>query len=314
MYFCEFCNYSTIRKNDFEKHNKTDKHNEILKNLIVYGGTENLQKKTIRSSTNEHKRAQMPKKVAQKEHKSSTNVLFCSQKLAQNDNDYRCEYCQKSHKTKANLRRHIKNYCKIKKKMDLEEIQNKKVEEEQQLKINEAIKKHESEKQQLFNQIEKLLEKVGTTNVTNNIDNSTTNQQNNIIINNFGEENLEMLTNNFMNNMIQYPFSAIPKMIKKTHFNDKHPENKNIRMLNKKDNKLQIRKNNKWEYVDKKDTFKILIEDKNYQMDKFYEENKPSYNQKSIKRYETYQDKITNNAKVYYEINKETELIMWNNM
>ena len=51
-------------------------------------------------------------------------------------------------------------------------------------------------------------------------------------------------------------------MIKKTHFNDKHPENKNIRMLNKKDNKLQIRKNNKWEYVDKKDTFKILIEDK----------------------------------------------------
>ena len=188
------------------------------------------------------------------------------------------------------------------------------MEEEQQMKINEAIKKHELEKQQLFNQIEKLLEKVGTTNVTNNIDNSTTNQQNNIIINNFGEENLEMLTNNFMNNMIQYPFSAIPKMIKKTHFNDKHPENKNIRMLNKKDNKLQIRKNNKWEYVDKKDTFKILIEDKNYQMDKFYEENKPSYNQKSIKRYETYQDKITNDAKVYYEINKETELIMWNNM
>ena len=80
MYFCEFCNYSTIRKNDFEKHNKTDKHNEILKNLIVYGVNENSQKKPIRSSTNEHKRAQTPKKIAQKEHKSSTNVLFCSQK------------------------------------------------------------------------------------------------------------------------------------------------------------------------------------------------------------------------------------------
>ena len=49
-------------------------------------------------------------------------------------------------------------------------------------------------------------------------------------------------------------------------------------------------------------------------MDKFYEENKPNYNDRSIKRYETYQDKLANNTKVYYEINKETELIMWNNM
>ena len=148
----------------------------------------------------------------------------------------------KSHKTKANLRRHIKNYCKMKKKMDLEEITTKQLLEAEENKRKDDIKKHELEKEKLYNQIEKLLEKVGTTNVTNNIDNSTNNQQNNIILNNFGEENLEMLTHNFMNNMIQYPFSAIPKMIKKTHFNDKHPENKNIRMLNKKDNKLQLEK------------------------------------------------------------------------
>ena len=31
---------------------------------------------------------------------------------------------------------------------------------------------------------------------------------------------------------------------KKIHFNDKYPENKNIRLLNKKDNKLQVLKNN----------------------------------------------------------------------
>ena len=153
----------------------------------------------------------MPKKIAQKEHKSSTNELFCSQKLAQNDNDYRCEYCMKSHKTKANLRRHIKNYCKMKKKMDLEEITTKQLLEAEENKRKDDIKKHELEKEKLYNQIEKLLEKVGTTNVTNNIDNSTNNQQNNIILNNFGEENLEMLTHNFMNNMIQYPFIKFQK-------------------------------------------------------------------------------------------------------
>ena len=32
-----------------------------------------------------------------------------------------CEYCGKEFKTKANLRRHIKNYCK-EKKMDAERI------------------------------------------------------------------------------------------------------------------------------------------------------------------------------------------------
>ena len=38
--------------------------------------------------------------------------------------------------------------------------------------------------------------------------------------------------------MVNYPYSAIPKMIKKIHFNDKYG-NRNIRMLNKKDNKIK---------------------------------------------------------------------------
>ena len=48
-------------------------------------------------------------------------------------------------------------------------------------------------------------------------------------------------------------------MIKRTHFNDKHPENKNIRMLNKKDNKLQIRKNNKWDMSIRKTHLKFSL-------------------------------------------------------
>ena len=37
-----------------------------------------------------------------------------------------------------------------------------------------------------------------------------------------------------MKKMISFPYTAIPKMIKKIHFNDNYPENMNIRMLNKK--------------------------------------------------------------------------------
>ena len=42
--------------------------------------------------------------------------------------------------------------------------------------------------------------------------------------------------------MIKYPFTAIPKIIKRTHFNDNHKENKNIRMLNKKTTNYKLEK------------------------------------------------------------------------
>ena len=38
-------------------------------------------------------------------------------------------------------------------------------------------------------------------------------------------------------------------MIKKIHFNDKYPENKNIRMFNKRCDKLQILNHKIWKYV-----------------------------------------------------------------
>ena len=53
MYFCEFCNYSTIRKNDFEEHNRTDKHKEIMA-FLLFMVSKRIYK-PIRSSTNEHK-------------------------------------------------------------------------------------------------------------------------------------------------------------------------------------------------------------------------------------------------------------------
>ena len=62
-----------------------------------------------------------------------------------------------------------------------------------------------------------------------------------------------MLTKSFLTKMIKYPYTAIPKMIEEIYFNDKYPENRNIRMLNKKDNKLQIRNNGEWQYVNKKE-------------------------------------------------------------
>ena len=93
-------------------------------------------------------------------------------------------------------------------------------------KDKEKVELHEKEKEEYRKQIEILLDKVGTTNITNT--NCGNTQTNNVQLNNFGQEDLTMLTDKYMNKMVSYPYSAIPTMIKKIHFNDKYPANRNI--------------------------------------------------------------------------------------
>ena len=74
------------------------------------------------------------------------------------------------------------------------------------------------EKTQLYSQVATLLDKVG----------NTTNIQNNIILNNYGNEDLSHITDKLKTELLKIPFCAIPKMIEAIHFNDEKPENKNI--------------------------------------------------------------------------------------
>lgn len=328
LYTCKLCNYKTKIKTHYFRHLNTKKHldNEGKLGYII----ENDNKYKIFphfSSQSPHFPSQTPHFSSQIPHFSSQNsekfsvkyVKKVAQKTKEKGNEkmYICEYCNKIFSREDNLLRHINNYCI--KKDEKSKSDNEKINKLQLINA-EACKKideYQREKEKLYNQIEQLLDKVGTTNIThnttNNLDVSQT--QNNVNINNFGDENLDMLTNKFLNNMIKFPFSAIPKMIKKIHFNDSYPQNKNIRMLNKKDNKVQIRKNNQWEYVNKKNTFKKLIDDNNYQLEKYYQDNKDIYPDLYRKRFNIFQDKLTSNDKdLLNEVNDETELIFWNNM
>ena len=126
-----------------------------------------------------------------------------------------CEYCEKTFSRKNNLIRHQKNSCK--------KINEKKTHDKSSEMLLETLKNQSK-------QIDDLIDIIGSkqrceVSITNtNIDNS---KNINFHINNFGSENLEMLTNKFMKSMIERPYTFIPKMIKKIHFNDKYPENKN---------------------------------------------------------------------------------------
>ena len=90
-------------------------------------------------------------------------------------------------------------------------------------------------------------------NITNNITihNIINNNTINITINNLGYENIDYFLEhhdftNFMTKCIENKADGICNLIAKKHFDPEHPENHNIRKLNKKDNFLEIYDNNNW--------------------------------------------------------------------
>ena len=99
-----------------------------------------------------------------------------------------------------NLHRHQERSCKIKKIKKIEDENKLKELESENLKAKSIIQQSEQEKDKLCQHIEKLLEKVGTTHITNHttntLDNSTKINNQNINLNNFGEENLKCLLTN----------------------------------------------------------------------------------------------------------------------
>jgi len=88
--------------------------------------------------------------------------------------------------------------------------------------------------------------------ITNNNDNSITNNNdnsitNNIIINNFGNERIDYLTFDNLQEIFRKGINnSIPSLIKEKHFNPNFPENNNIKANKKNNTKCFIRKDNNW--------------------------------------------------------------------
>ena len=312
-YICESCNFTSKIKTNYLSHLKTKKHLKNIKNQCL--GTEKKNNISSQTLTNPHNLRKFLGNLDFSSHPdfnsySEPQAIPELNNLFNHDtNKFSCPYCNKSFSRQDNLKRHLENWCK-EKTINQESTIFKNLYEKELLEKEKQKEEHQK-------QVEMLLDKVGNTTINNNNNcgNTQNNTQNNVQLNNFGQENLDMLTDKYMRKMVIYPYTAIPKMIKKIHFNDNFPENKNIRMLNKKDNKLQIRTNDKWEYVNKKETLETLISDKNYQLDKYYEDNKDQFDSIKQNRFEGFQDKIGDNDKhVNKEIDTGTELIFWNSM
>ena len=119
--------------------------------------------------------------------------------------------------------------------------------------------------------------------------NNTTNNTQNIHINCYGKEDLSYITNEFMKQLVNAPFTSIQTLTRHIHFNDEHPENQNVKVTNKKLPYASIHKDGKWQITDRSKLTEDIMQKKYSMIDTKYEEVAPSLSDRKKDRFERFQ-------------------------
>ena len=285
-YDCQRCGYKTTHKSVFKKHllRKNickSKLNEITKQVLLLSNGFDKEASNIKSSTF------YPHNIHKVSTKTSTKNVDIKENKKEVVNNI-CIYCSKKLSIYKSKWRHEK-ICK-KRKECKEDLLKKLLEEKDNL-----IKKMLMENTKLTKQLIKLTEKSGNNN------NNTINSHNKIIINAYGSENLEYISNKLLKKLVNKPGTAIPNLLKIIHFNDKYPENKNIKVTNIHDPYIKVHNGDDWKLKNKGDIIEdiiitkreildgvVLNKDDKYivkleRLDEVIEDKKNNYLEKSVK-------------------------------
>ena len=288
VYNCNVCKYSSTLKSNFERHNKSNKHrNKITAINIVskeHGGIIQNNPAIIQNNP-----AIIQNNPAIIQHNPANKK-------------FKCDYCEKEFTLHANKRRHELHRCTNNPEF-IDKIIGAKNSKIKALELSNE--KLEREKKELYKQVSKLLDKVGDTNI-----------QNNIILNNYGNEDISHITDKVKTTLLGIPYCAIPKMIEAIHFNDEKPENKNIMITNKKDNLVKVFEGDKWVYKNKNETITDLVDSKYTIIDEHYDEleqeNKVNPHIKTtFQKFRKFYD--AKDAEMVEKLRKECELVLLNN-
>ena len=254
---------------------------EALKNKIVYGLP--------------HKNAQTPKYTAQKRTNNAQNAQnpLNIRKIKKPQKLFTCNNCSQSFTRKDSLTRHLRKFCTKKKEKDgkIEALSN----ELEQMKL---------EKEKMKLEMGKLLDRIGDTHIQN--------QQINIHINNYGRENIDYISNDTVQKLLNMPYTAVPKILEDIHFNPEHPENHNIRITNRKLPFAAIWKDNKWELRNKKQVLTDMV-DKGFNIldNKYCYDKDSDTNRKKV--VENFQDKYNYQDKdLMKSLKKDVEILLIN--
>lgn len=152
-----------------------------------------------------------------------------------------CEECGKEFRSSQSKHNHKKYYCKgllLKMQHTINTLQ-------------EELQKHNT---------------LPTATTVNNIQNQNI-QQNFMIINNFGQENMDYISNDFLSACLLN--NNIVPLIESLHFDKEHPENHNVKMKSMRYELMEQYVDGKWIVTDKEETLDELI-NKGYRVLKYY--------------------------------------------
>lgn len=204
--------------------------------------------------------------ICKKSYSSKSNLIKhmkkknCQRKIKNKDNV--CIGCLKKYSSKSNLTRHQKN-CK--RYIELYALGD----------IKDEIK-----------ELKKCIQTIMVDNIKNiNINNYTTINQN-LIINNFGFEDMKHLDKDFIKELLESPDDSVPKLIDAIHFSKNNPHNMNMMEAN---NNMYVFYNN-WKQVSRQKLFDFLVTTNFERIDDFYEFYKKSMEKSSIDNYNEFAD------------------------
>lgn len=172
----------------------------------------------------------------------------------------------------------------------------------------------------LQNQIDEMKKEIQGLQLQNNLGNnnnnttiSINNTTINLVINRFGDENIEYVTEEYLTKLISSGvYNSISKLIRQIYFNPNHPENRNIKITNKKLNYASVF-NRKWELRDRKEIVENIV-NKGYNIiDDHYICIQNELAQKYKDRYQKYSNEFnddTNNVRK--EQMKKVDLLILN--
>jgi len=178
------------------------------------------------------------------------NVCPNEQNVCPNEQNV-CPMCYKTYKTKRHLNKH-KSLCK-----GIDELTCSKC----MISFTTRSAKHKHIKRN--NCSARSVIHYHNKNIQNIIQNqniyNTTNNTNNLIINNFGSERIDHISQDDIVKMLTSGLNTIPLYIEKKHFDKEFPENNNITFTN--ENKCKVMENNKWKERDISTLSSKLIQD-----------------------------------------------------
>jgi len=264
-YSCDICSYFTNKKSNYQKHMLSAKHKNNC--TIIHSQS---------------------KKEANKSHKLS--------QLSQNPANeaqlpYTCEQCNQKFAQKNGYYRHRKHFCKIVEGQlvpitgDKREIRSVNGRNKDQWEkdmdnyiatsnTNNTLTNSQNTSYNTNNSTNYLNSHNTNYHNSNNVNSNNTNSNNevhqNIVVNNFGKDNWDHVSDKEKIELLKNPYEMIKKAFEKVNLNKDVPENHNIRVENQRNGKVLVWEDEKWRNEEKKGTMREVVDEKYYILDSFF--------------------------------------------